>query len=93
MEKIDQLLDWANAYGLTVLLDIHALKGSQNGFDNSGQTLGFKWTTAIGYEYANDVTFEHWPIRDARWIGEFDQNTATYSSINYDNIQHEKFIP
>jgi glucan 1,3-beta-glucosidase len=88
LEYVDMLLDWAYSYGLSVLIDIHALKDSQNGFDNSGQSMGFKWTTAIKNEFTTDVTFEHWPIRDARWIGTFDQENANYSSINYDNIQH-----
>jgi len=88
LDYVDTVLDWAYSNGLTVLLDIHALKDSQNGFDNSGQAMGFKWTTAIKNEYTQDHTFEHWPIRDAKWIGTFDQDTASYSSINYDNIQH-----
>jgi len=88
LEYVDKLLDWAHAYGLSVLLDIHALKDSQNGFDNSGQGSSLKWTTALGFEYTNDITFEHWPIREARWIGTFDQKTASYTEINYDNIQH-----
>ena len=78
----------AYANGLTVLLDIHTMKDSQNGFDNSGQALGFQWTTALNSEYVQEQTFEHWPIRDARWIGTFDPDTAEYSSINYENIQH-----
>ena len=85
---MDTLLDWAYARGLTVLLDIHAMKDSQNGFDNSGQTMGFQWTGALNSEFANIITFEHWPVRTARWMGEFDQKTATYPSINYENIQH-----
>jgi glucan 1,3-beta-glucosidase len=28
------------------------------------------------------------PIRSARWIGDFDPKTATYSNIKHDNIQH-----
>ena len=28
------------------------------------------------------------PIRSARWIGEFDPETASYPEINHDNIQH-----
>ena len=71
-----------------MLIDIHTMKDSQNGFDNSGQSMGFQWTTALNREYTQDHTFEHWPIRDARWIGTFDQETASYSSINYDNIRH-----
>ena len=88
LEKIDQLLDWAYTYGLTVLIDIHTMKDSQNGFDNSGQTLGFAWTSALNSEFSQQVTFEHWPIRDARWIGTFDPSTAEYTNINYENIQH-----
>ncbi|KAG7363490.1 cellulase glycosyl hydrolase family 5 protein [Nitzschia inconspicua] len=88
LEYVDIMLDWAYSYGLVVLLDIHALKDSQNGFDNSGQAMGFKWTTAIKNEFTTDISFEHWPIRDARWIGTFDQENANYSSINFDNIQH-----
>lgn len=88
LEYVDKLLDWAYSYGLSVLLDIHALKDSQNGFDNSGQAMGFKWTTAIKNEFTTDITFEHWPIRDARWIGTFSQEDANYTVIKYDNIQH-----
>ena len=36
-EKIDWLLDTADKYGIKVLLDVHAVKDSQNGFDNSGK--------------------------------------------------------
>jgi glucan 1,3-beta-glucosidase len=88
LDYVDNVLDWAYSNGLSVIIDIHALKDSQNGFDNSGQSMGFKWTTAIKNEFTTDITFEHWPIRDAKWVGTFDQETATYSSINYDNIQH-----
>jgi len=88
LDYVDDLLDWALSYGLTVLIDIHTMKDSQNGFDNSGQAMGFQWTTALNNEFTQDHTFEHWPIRDARWLGTFDQDTASYSSINYDNINH-----
>lgn len=88
LEYVDILLDWAYSNGLSVLLDIHTMKDSQNGFDNSGQSMGFKWTTALNSEYAEQQSFEHWPIRDARWIGTFDQESGSYSSINYENIQH-----
>jgi glucan 1,3-beta-glucosidase len=88
LDYVDTLLDWAYSNGLTVLLDIHALKDSQNGFDNSGQAMGFRWTSALNSEFADIETFEHWPIRSARWMGEFDQETASYPKINRDNIQH-----
>jgi glucan 1,3-beta-glucosidase len=85
---VDDLLDWAHANGLTVLIDIHGLKGSQNGFDNSGQSQGFEWTSFLNTVPAGDVTFEHWPIRSAGWIGTFDRVNANYTDINRDNIQH-----
>lgn len=81
-------MDWAYSNGLTVLIDIHAMKGSQNGFDNSGQTMGFKWTSALNTEPAGLVTFEHWPIRSAEWLGKFDVELVDYTEIYHDNIQH-----
>ncbi len=88
LDYVDLLLDWALANGLSVLLDIHGMKGSQNGFDNSGQSEGFAWTSKLNTVPAGDVTFEHWPIRSAGWIGTFDPVTATYTDINKENIQH-----
>jgi len=88
LDYVDTFLDWAYSNGLNVLFDIHTMKDSQNGFDNSGQAMGFKWTTALNNEFSSEITFEHWPIRDARWMGDFDQETASYTSINHDNIAH-----
>ena len=34
------------------------------------------------------TTFQHWPIRAANWIGEFDPQAINYTTINYDNIDH-----
>mmetsp|Transcript_21265 Transcript_21265/g.29818 ORF Transcript_21265/g.29818 Transcript_21265/m.29818 type:complete len:729 (-) Transcript_21265:108-2294(-) len=88
LDHVDYLLDWAHASGLSVLIDIHGVKGSQNGFDNSGQSQGFQWTSKLNTVPAGDVTFEHWPIRTAGWMGTFHPETATYTDINRDNIQH-----
>jgi len=49
LQRIDLLLDWAYSYGISVLLDIHTMKDSQNGFDNSGRQMGFAWTSACTY--------------------------------------------
>jgi len=68
LDYVDKLLDWAHKYNLTVLIDIHGLKDSQNGFDNSGQSLGFEWTSVLNTEPKSLVTFEHWPIRTAQWM-------------------------
>jgi glucan 1,3-beta-glucosidase len=88
LDRIDDLLDWAYTHGLTVLLDIHTMKDSQNGFDNSGQAMGFEWTSNLNSERGGLTTFEHWPIRTAEWIGTFDPHTATYSNLKHANIRH-----
>ena len=56
LEKVDQLLDWANEYGLSVLIDVHTMKDSQNGFDNSGQAMGLRWTSNLNNEFSSLVT-------------------------------------
>jgi hypothetical protein len=62
LDYIDQLLDWAYTYGLSVLFDVHTMKDSQNGFDNSGQAMGFEWTSALNSEFSGLTTFEHWYV-------------------------------
>lgn len=42
----------------------------------------------VSSEFAGLTTFEHWPIRASKWIGDWDPTTASYKSINYTNIQH-----
>lgn len=88
LEYVDKLLDWARAYGLSVLLDVHTQKDSQNGFDNSGQTMNFMWTSGINTWPRDLTTFQHWPIRAANWMGTFDNHAINYTDINYKNIEH-----
>lgn len=88
LEYLDQALDWAHASGLSVLIDVHTQKDSQNGFDNSGLSLGFEWTSALSTYPRNLVTFQHWPIRSANWFGEFDPRAINYTTINHANIEH-----
>jgi glucan 1,3-beta-glucosidase len=83
IEVLDQLFILATKYNVQILLDLHAIKDSQNGFDNSGQTMDV--------EIINN-TFVHWPIRTAKWIGEFNQETKTYIYFNEENIQHSKMV-
>lgn len=62
LDYVDLLLDWASEYGLAVLIDIHAMKDSQNGFDKSGHTMGFSWTSSLTTEFGGLTTFQHWPM-------------------------------
>jgi len=39
-------VEWAGAYGLKVIIDLHGAPGSQNGFDNSGHRVDYPgWHT------------------------------------------------
>jgi glucan 1,3-beta-glucosidase len=45
IEILDQAFDWAEKYGLAVLIDLHAAPGCQNGFDNGGIKDVCEWHT------------------------------------------------
>ena len=42
-EYLDKAFDWAEKYGLQILIDLHTCPGSQNGYDNGGLTGVCKW--------------------------------------------------
>ncbi|ETO73444.1 hypothetical protein F442_10431 [Phytophthora nicotianae P10297] len=88
VDALDRVADLALKYGLEILLDIHGLIGSQNGFDNSGKSSNVKWTSIASTQPVGTTTFEHWPIRQAEWAGTFDVENHNYSSINYANLNH-----
>ena len=50
-DEIKWLLDMCDKYGIKVLLDVHAVKGSQNGFDNSGVAHKTVWLDEDHYEH------------------------------------------
>lgn len=43
VEYVDKVFDWAEKYGMQILLDLHTVPGSQNGYDNGGITGVCKW--------------------------------------------------
>ena len=49
IEIVDRAMDWAAAYGLRVVLDLHAAPGCQNGFDNGGIKDVCEWHTREEY--------------------------------------------
>ncbi len=49
IEILDRAFDWAEAYGLLVVLDLHAAPGCQNGFDNGGILNVCEWHTKEEY--------------------------------------------
>ena len=45
IENLDELFNWADFYGLKVLLDMHSVAYSQNAFDNGGLSGVCKWAS------------------------------------------------
>ena len=43
IEYVDRLFDWAEKYDVQILVDLHTVPGSQNGYDNGGITGVCKW--------------------------------------------------
>lgn len=56
-------------------MDVHAMQGSQNGYDNSGKASDLTWI--------DDTHFSHWDIQAARWFGDWDHDTMRYNHINF----------
>ena len=46
---LDQAFDWAEAFGIGIVLDLHAAPGCQNGFDNGGIKDVCEWHTNQAY--------------------------------------------
>jgi aryl-phospho-beta-D-glucosidase BglC (GH1 family) len=42
--ELDKAFCWAGKYGLQILIDLHTVPGSQNGFDNGGISGVCKWS-------------------------------------------------
>jgi len=92
LEFVDDLLDWCHEYNVTILLDVHTMKDSQNGFDNSGESQGWEWTTEYNTYPQGMSTFMHWPIRTASWMGDFNRTSMSYPVINHANIAHARNV-
>lgn len=43
VEQLDAVFDWAEKWGLRILIDLHTVPGSQNGFDNGGICGVCRW--------------------------------------------------
>jgi len=49
LDILDRAFDWAEIYGLQIVLDLHAAPGCQNGFDNGGIKDVCEWQTKTEY--------------------------------------------
>jgi len=81
LEHLDKIIKYISKYNIKIIIDVHAWKDSQNGFDNSGQARSIE-TILIN----NTLYYNHWSIRSANWIGDYDLINNQYITINYNNI-------
>mmetsp|Transcript_40256 Transcript_40256/g.131531 ORF Transcript_40256/g.131531 Transcript_40256/m.131531 type:complete len:712 (-) Transcript_40256:230-2365(-) len=79
IDELWRVIHLCKRVGLQVLIDLHGVRGSQNGFDNSGHTQNVTWT--------DDSHFEHWPHRSAGWQGSFDPLQMVYTDISWSSIR------
>ena len=77
-DKIQWFYDTCAKYNISVLMDVHCMKDSQNGFDNSGMTSKVVWL--------NDTHFDHWDNAQANWMGYWNLTTQKYDHINFENL-------
>jgi glucan 1,3-beta-glucosidase len=72
-EYVDKILDWAAAYNISVLLDVHTARGSQNGYDNGGRDWHVYWyeneTLGDGF-----IEFNHWDHLALDWLWDWDHH-------------------
>lgn len=83
-EKIQWMYDTCAKYNISILLDIHAMKDSQNGFDNSGQTKDLRWI--------NETHFSHWPNAQANWLGYWNVSAGHYENTSWENVNRSVSI-
>lgn len=56
VKYLDKAMEWAAKYSIKVLIDLHAARGSQNGFDSSGRVGKAGWFENTQYqEHTIDV--------------------------------------
>lgn len=52
---VDRAFEWANKYGLQIVLDLHGAPGSQNGHDHSGRAGRRRWGTPSTISQTLDI--------------------------------------
>jgi glucan 1,3-beta-glucosidase len=90
IEHLDYILNYMKKYNFKIIIDVHAWKDSQNGFDNSGQTKNMEITVMnSSFDLNRSILYyKHWNIRSAQWVGTYDIINKEYININYQNIDH-----
>ena len=100
-EYLDRAFDWAEKYGLKILVDLHTAPGGHNGTDNSGICGICLWSTKREYvDYTVDVLEKiagRYGKREALWgIGVLNEpmcsDTEAGKLLNIHNLE-QFYIP
>lgn len=71
IEDLDNLFNWAETYGLKILIDMHSVPYSQNGFDNGGLSGVCRWASMENeVEFVENVLVKlgkRYKNRDSFW--------------------------
>lgn len=78
--QLQRLLRLCARHGLRALLDLHCVRGSQNGMDNSGRTTGLVWSE-------DGRSFEHWTVQGAEWLGGYNATADRYAGLDYGRLE------
>lgn len=84
VEQLNRVIALCRRHNLSVLLDLHAVRGSQNGLDNSGDTGHYEWIKGEN----DSVRFNHWALRGGDWAGNYDVIHQNYSTVNTSHLLH-----
>ncbi len=88
LDELDRVLRLCEMYSIKVLLDVHAMRMSQNGLDNSGNTGDYTWGQGVEIENGRrESYYRHWDIRGGNWIGNFNVTTHSYNTFNRTNVE------
>ena len=80
-EKIDWMMDTCHKHGIKVLIDVHCMKDSQNGFDNGGRTWQLIWHDKTHFEHHDR----------AEWLCQWDDADGGHCKDNKYNDANFKF--
>ena len=83
-EYLDRAFDWAERTGLKILIDLHTVPGSQNGFDNGGLTGVVRWhrsPRAVAYALDVLVRLARWYRLFVRWNERRIRRAARYTPV------------
>lgn len=107
IEYLDRAFEWGDKYGIKILIDLHSVRGGQNGFDNSGccglctwhkhpeyveETLQLLEKLAKRYS-AHPALFGIGPLNEPANWNLWQRNVALYKDIYPERVAQSEAVP